>query len=530
MIHDEDDEDDRRMQSVLDPALVAEGAAADSADDQRKRLEGLPRILRYALLAQNRSDRDVAFRLVAEIDAICPDLAQTAAWADVVNEDTGLPLAAELDRLAVVRDLPLLRTLGDCARMLSLTLPCDGESFEAFRRVGRAMILAFDQVASTVDDQQRFELEQLIYGWAACPVAAPFDSAGGSRPAVTSATDLGYQMARYRIRGAKIDTARRVREDIERQQEAATPPEPPGLSGSDPTSSCAIVEPVAHHHVVVGSIDDAAIKIHKFIQPFRKILNTALPLVETPALGQVRNTLAAEFPYAIDVIDFALADLIGRPTAHFRPFLLVGDAGAGKSHFARRLGEVLGLTIWRTDAAQSDGNSFAGTDRRWHSAKPCHPLLAIARGGNANPMVLIDEIEKAGTRSDYGRLWDCLLGLLEPETSARYPDPALQITLDLSHVSYVATANTADPIPSPLRDRFRIVSFPKPTRADLDALLPGLIRSIAGDRGLDSRWTAPVDADEQAAIARAWRGGSVRRLRRILEAILRTRDQSARRH
>jgi ATP-dependent Lon protease len=281
---------------------------------------------------------------------------------------------------------------------------------------------------------------------------------------------------------------------------------------------------------VVGSIDDAAIKTHKFIQPFRKILNTALPLVETPALDQVRNTLAAEFPYAIDVIDFALVDLIGRPTAHFRPLLLVGDPGAGKSHFARRLGEVLGLTIWRTDAAQSDGNSFAGTDRRWHSAEPCHPLLAIARGGNANPMILIDEIEKAGTRSDYGRLWDCLLGLLEPETSARYPDPALQIPLDLSHVSYVATANTPDPIPSPLRDRFRIISFPKPTLDDLDALLPGLIESLAADRGLDRRWTAPVDTDERAVIARAWRGGSVRRLRRILEATLRTRDQSARRH
>jgi ATP-dependent Lon protease len=58
--------------------------------------------------------------------------------------------------------------------------------------------------------------------------------------------------------------------------------------------------------------------------------------------------------------------------------------------------------------------------------------------------VLIDEIEKAGTRSDYGRLWDCLLGFFEIETSVRYPDPALQTNLDLSQVSYVATANNLD--------------------------------------------------------------------------------------
>jgi ATP-dependent Lon protease len=88
---------------------------------------------------------------------------------------------------------------------------------------------------------------------------------------------------------------------------------------------------------------------------------------------------------------------------------------------------------------------FGGTDRRWDSAEPCHAFLAIAQGKIANPLVLIDEIEKAATRTDYGRLWDCLLGFLEPETNARYPDPALQTNLDLSQVSYVATANSVDP-------------------------------------------------------------------------------------
>ena len=79
-------------------------------------------------------------------------------------------------------------------------------------------------------------------------------------------------------------------------------------------------------------------------------------------------------------------------------------------------------------------------------------------------LVLLDEIEKAAIRNDYGRLWDCLLGFLEPETNCRYPDPALQTNLDLSQITYVATANAIDPLPSPIRDRFRIVNFPKPGR------------------------------------------------------------------
>ncbi|KIZ46781.1 MULTISPECIES: hypothetical protein [Rhodopseudomonas] len=59
-------------------------------------------------------------------------------------------------------------------------------------------------------------------------------------------------------------------------------------------------------------------------------------------------------------------------------------------------------------------------------------FLAIAQGRIANPTVLIDEIEKAPTQSAYGRLWDALLGFLEPETAERYRDPALQAPLDLS--------------------------------------------------------------------------------------------------
>ena len=113
---------------------------------------------------------------------------------------------------------------------------------------------------------------------------------------------------------------------------------------------------------------------------------------------------------------------------------------------------------------------------------------------------------------------------------ARYPDPALQTNLDLSQVSFVATANTLDPLPSPIRDRFRVVRFPKPKADDLDALLPAVITDLAEERGLNASWVPPLDGVERAAIALNWRGGSVRRLRRIVEAILRDRDLRATRN
>jgi ATP-dependent Lon protease len=298
-------------------------------------------------------------------------------------------------------------------------------------------------------------------------------------------------------------------------------------------SSDAGAEAVPEHRLVVARLSPEEmknVKLKDIIGPLKSSINTALPLVEVPPLHEVRSTLIYEFPYTIDVIDFALADLVGRTTVRLRPLLIVGDPGGGKTRFARRLGEVLGLSVWREDASRADGAVFGGTDRRWYSAEPCHPFLAVAQGKIANPLVLIDECEKAGTRSDYGRLWDCLLGFLEPETNCRYPDPALQITLDLSQVSYVATANTLDPLPAPIRDRFRVVTFPKPGAGDLNALLPAVIADLARERGLVESWVPPLDGAEHAAVARNWRGGSVRRLRRIVEAVLRERDLRATRN
>ncbi|ABD07764.1 ATPase [Rhodopseudomonas palustris HaA2] len=528
MIGNDDDGDVPPSPDAVDLDATVDGAAADSADSDQEHFQGLPRLLRYAMLARDNVDDTVVHRLIAEIDELSPKLPQNADWAAAQNSETGFALAAELDQLAVVRDLPLLRSLSDCVRLLTLTLPCDPKRFGAYRRVARAMIFAFRQIEASLDDERCAELERIVYGFAALPAAIGANDSARSWPAISSAAHLGEQSVRHRLRAVVVRTSQSVRRQIERQTEPKKPKDTPSIDATTPHPP--VNEPIAPNHVIVARIEQTELKNLKFIEPFRHVLNNALPLVEATALDRVRTTLAAEFPYAVEVVDFMLTDLIGRPTIRLRPLLLVEAPGSGKSRFARRLGELLGVAIWRTDASQSDGNVFAGTDRRWNSAEPCHPLLAIARGKIANPIVIIDEIEKAGTRSDNGRLWDCLLGLLEPETNARYPDPALQTPLDLSHVSYVATANTLDPLPSPLLDRLRIIAFPKPTLDDLNALLPGLIEAIAEDRGVDGRWIAPLDAHDCAAIAAVWPGGSVRRLRRAVEFILQQRDRTAPRH
>ncbi|MGX1016781.1 ATP-dependent Lon protease [Bradyrhizobium japonicum] len=518
-----DNGDDHDLPAAEDAALI--GAAADSADWD-ERLKGLPRLLRYAMLVVDGAEH-IEERLIAEIEELCPHLSHNAAWATGRSLEAALALAAELDKCAAAQNEPALRSLADSVRLVSLPTPRDDEHFQQHRRVAKALVKAFQVNSLRVEQKVCCDLERFTYGWAALPACTQFLPKKFS--AAMNASVLGHRMAEHRITAAKAALRLQLKEEEDRRKKR----EAEDRTGAVKQDAVPNPELIPDYHLVVARLSEAEmknIKLKEILGPLKDVINTALPLVEAPPLHEARNVLQSEFPHAVDVIDFALADLVGRTTVRLRPLLIVGEPGGGKSRFARRLGEVLGVSVWRTDGGRSDGAVFGGTDRRWYSAEPCHAFLAIAQGRIANPLVLIDEIEKAATRSDYGRLWDTLLGFLEPETCARYPDPALQTNLDLSQVSYIATANRLDPLPSPIRDRFRIVTFPKPTANDLDALLPAVIADLAKERGLDQSWMTPLDGVEREAVAKHWPGGSVRRLRRIVEAVLRERDIRASRN
>jgi ATP-dependent Lon protease len=518
MNSDDHERDDAGCLAEDDVATT--GAAADSAE-RDDRLQRLPRLLRYAILSgRNRSF--AVERLIAEIVELCPDLAMTYAWTAARGLGAGLALAGAIDHRAAATDRPDLRNLSDAVRLLYLKQPELDRNSNDYRRVAKSLLLSLRQL-SGIDGELAAEIEEFCFGWAALSnskVMLPNAPAA----AAAAARALGEQMARRRVAAAKAELKRTFAEERDARQRKSGAPDA-AASSNAVVSSDAVV--------LVCRMDEEAIKVgrvREVVDPLKSVVNTPLPLMPVPPLAEVRHRLRLEFPYAGGVIDSMLAELVGRTSVRLAPTLLVGPPGGGKSRFCRRLTELLGVLVWRCDASQSDGATFGGTDRRWHSVQPCHALLAVARAGHANPVILLDELDKPATRTDYGRLWDSLLGFLEPETARRYPDPALQTMLDLSHISYLATANSADPLPVQLRDRFRILAFPRPGLEDLDRLLPAVVADLAAERGLDLRWVEPLDASERDLAAEAWRGASIRRLRDVVGAILRHREAVAVRH
>ncbi|SFU79473.1 AAA family ATPase [Bradyrhizobium arachidis] len=516
---------------IVDDGIILTGAAAD-ATDLDERLKDLPRILRVALLI-NHGNRDVHDRLVADVEALHPGLPLTAVFATTDDPATALALAKELDRYAVADDAPELRHIADCVRLLSLPMQKDLASSGDYRRVTQTLMNALGRLPDDIDVKLAAEIESFCIGWAMIPALrhrlGRYQRSG--LVAANHASTLGDHTAPHRVAAAEEAMRARLEARAANQRDEDADAD----DQSAPQAPAPLSSASGQHHRLIVQLNKTEMKnarLKELLPQFEGIVNKALPLVAPPPLEEVRKILLFEFPHARNVIDSVLSDLIGRPTVLVRPTIIWGQPGGGKSLIARRLAECLSVSCWRTDSSRSDA-AFGGTDRRWSSAEPCHPLLAIARAGHANPMVLLDELEKAGgtgggNRIDgIGRLWDCLLGMLETETSFRYPDPFFQKNVDLSQISYLATANSVAALPRPLLDRFRVLELALPSRDHLDALLPAVLVDLARDRGLNASWIAPLDGDEYAAIASAWVGGSVRNLRRLVEVILRDRDASA---
>lgn len=303
------------------------------------------------------------------------------------------------------------------------------------------------------------------------------------------------------------------------------------VAGADEADLEVETEPEEHGLLVFSAVGNSGVAEGRKVQKeFERVLGRRLRLVPLPDLSALRARLATEFPHAVAVIDAILRGLAGMPHIRIPPTILVGSPGGGKTRFARRICEELGLPVEVAPCGGVSDGSWGGTARRWSSGEPSLPVSLIMRTEVANPALVLDEIEKIGTSRHNGNVADTMLAMLERETAARFHDPYVQAACDLSQVSWLMTANEVAGLHAPFRDRCRAIRFPDPGTEHLEHYANALLADAVRDEGLGEEWVVRLDGTELARLADHWRGGSLRKLRRLVEAVHEARREAARRH
>ena len=125
------------------------------------------------------------------------------------------------------------------------------------------------------------------------------------------------------------------------------------------------------------------------------------------------------------------------------PMLLLGEPGIGKTHFARKVAELLGTGFGFVPMSSlTAGWVLSGASSQWKNAKPGKVFDTFLNGDYANPVIVVDELDKASGDGQYDPL-GALYELLEIETATRFIDEFVELPIDASGAVWLATANDA---------------------------------------------------------------------------------------
>jgi ATP-dependent Lon protease len=189
---------------------------------------------------------------------------------------------------------------------------------------------------------------------------------------------------------------------------------------------------------------------------------------ELPNFGDVLEHIRRQLALCVDSKD----------DVELQPILLLGDPGIGKTHFARRVSQMLGTGYGFVPMSSlTAGWVLSGASSQWKNAKPGKVFETFLNGDYANPVMVVDEIDKASADGQYDPL-GALYELLEVQTAMRFTDEFAEIPIDASGAVWFATANDASRIPEPLLNRMNVYEIEPPDAGGSARIAQSLYREI----------------------------------------------------
>ncbi|CAN4124994.1 unnamed protein product [Withania somnifera] len=211
-----------------------------------------------------------------------------------------------------------------------------------------------------------------------------------------------------------------------------------------------------------------------------------------------------------------------RGTSQGKIICLSGPPGVGKTSIGRSIARALNRKFYRFSVGGlSDVAEIKGHRRTYIGAMPGKMVQCLKSVGTANPLVLIDEIDKLG-RGHAGDPASAMLELLDPEQNANFLDHYLDVPIDLSKVLFVCTANVLEMIPNPLLDRMEVIAIAGYiTDEKMHIARDYLEKSTRETCGIKPEQVEVTDAALLALIENYCREAGVRNLQKQIEKIYR---------
>lgn len=221
------------------------------------------------------------------------------------------------------------------------------------------------------------------------------------------------------------------------------------------------------------------------------------------------------------VLEFiAVSQLIG--TTQGKILCFHGPPGVGKTSICKSIARALNREYFRFSVGgMTDVAEIKGHRRTYVGAMPGKAIQCLKKTKTENPLVLIDEVDKIG-RGIQGDPASALLELLDPEQNSNFLDHYLDVTVDLSKILFITTANVVYNIPEPLRDRMELIALPGYVAEEKLAIANQyLVPQAKRESGLTDKQITIGDETLNLLIKSYCRESGVRNLQKYIDKIVR---------